>query len=106
MMEMDVVFRKIDRVISRKILDELILVPIRGSVADMECLYTLNEVGARVYQLVDGKKTVGEICDAVVEEFEVGTDRARADVNEFLEKLIEIGSIEEVGSRPRTGTTE
>jgi hypothetical protein len=95
MMEMHSVFCKNEDVVSRKIVDELILVPIRKSVADMESLYTLNEVGARVYELVDGERSVRDICTVIVEEFDVSTEKAEADVVEFLEQLISIGSIAE-----------
>ena len=75
------------------------MVPIRTSVADMESLYTLNEVGARVYSLIDGERSVRDICAAIVEEFEVSDDEAETDVREFLEKLISIKSIEEESSK-------
>jgi hypothetical protein len=94
-MEMNSIFRRNEKVVSRKIVDELILVPIRSSVADMESLYTLNEVGARVYELIDGERTVQDICTAIVEEFEVSNGQAETDVREFLEQLLSIGSIEE-----------
>ena len=71
-MKLDSVYAPNDRVVSRKIVDELILVPIRQSVAEMETLYTLNEVGARVYELIDGQRPVRAIVEAIVEEFEVG----------------------------------
>ena len=67
-MELDSVYARNDRVVSRKIVDELILVPIRQSVAEMETLYTLNEVGARVYELIDGKRPVREIGRASCRE--------------------------------------
>ena len=44
-MELDAIFARNEEVVSRTIVDELILVPIRKDVADMETLYTLNEVG-------------------------------------------------------------
>ena len=94
MIELDAVFCKNDKVVSRKIADELILVPIRQSVADMESLYTLNDVGARVYELIDGERTVSQIRDAIVEEFEVEKEQAEADVMEFLKQLVSVGSIE------------
>jgi hypothetical protein len=100
MIELDTVFRKSESVVSRKIVDELILVPIRKSVADMESLFTLNDVGARIYELIDGKRSVGGICGTIVEEFEVSDAEARADVTEFLEKLKGLGGIEET---PRGG---
>jgi hypothetical protein len=94
MIELDKVFQKNDNVVSRKIVDELILVPIRRNVADMESLFTLNEVGARVYELIDGERSVRDICTVIVEEFEVEAEEAQSDVTAFLEKLLSIESIE------------
>jgi hypothetical protein len=97
-MELDSVYTRNDRVVSRRIVDELILVPIRQNVAEMEALYTLNEVGARVYELIDGKRPVREIVDAIVTEFDVAFETAEADVREFISQLLEIESIREIPS--------
>ena len=97
-MELDSVYARNDRVVSRKIVDELILVPIRQSVAEMETLYTLNEVGARVYELIDGKRPVREIVEAIVAEFDVPFETAEADVREFISQLLQIESIREIAS--------
>ncbi len=97
-MELDSVYVRNDRVVSRKIVDELILVPIRQSVADMEALYTVNEVGARVYELIDGKRPVREIVEAIVSEFDVAFETAEADVREFIAQLLQIEGIREVAS--------
>ena len=97
-MELDSVYARNDRVVSRKIVDELILVPIRQSVAEMETLYTLNEVGARVYELIDGKRPVGEIVEAIVTEFEVAHETAESDVREFITQLLQFEGIREIPS--------
>ena len=95
MIDLDKVYCVNDRVASRKIVDELILVPLRDSVAEMESLYSLNEVGARVYDLVDGKRAVRDIIAAIVEEFDVSAEQAEGDVTQFIEQLVSIKSIEE-----------
>jgi hypothetical protein len=97
-MELDSVYARNDRVVSRKIVDELILVPIRQSVAEMETLYTLNEVGARVYELIDGQRPVRAIVEAIVAEFDVGFETAESDVREFISQLLQIEGIREIAS--------
>jgi hypothetical protein len=97
-MELDSVYDRNDRVVSRRIVDELILVPIRQSVADMEAMYTMNEVGARVYELIDGKRPVREIVEAIVTEFDVAFETAETDVREFISQLLQIESIREISS--------
>ena len=97
-MELDAIFTRNEEVVSRKIVDELILVPMRKDVADMETLYTLNEVGARVYELIDGKRALREIVTTIVNEFEVTEQQAESDVREFIAQLLEVESIYEVES--------
>lgn len=97
-MELDAVFVKNEQVVSRKIVDELILVPMRKDVADMETLYTLNEVGARVYELIDGERPLRDIVSVVLEEFDVTAEQAESDVQEFIAQLVEIESIHRVSS--------
>ena len=92
-MELEDVYTRNEDVISRRIVDELILVSLRKSVADMETLYTLNDVGARVYELIDGTRSIGAIVNDIVSEFEVTEDVAKSDVFEFIEQLLEVESI-------------
>jgi len=51
-------------------------------------LHALSEVGARVWELADGKRDVAGIVDAIVDEYEVERARAEEDVLAFLEILI------------------
>ena len=95
-MELEDVYSRNEEIISRRIVDELILVPLRKSVADMETLYTLNDVGARVYELIDGTRSVGVIVDHIVSEFQVTADVAKSDVFEFIEQLLQVDSIRKV----------
>jgi len=94
-MNLDKIYRLSDKVASRKIVDEVILVPLRDSVAEMDSLYSLNEVGARIHSLVDGKRSVRDIIAVIVEEFDVSSDQAKNDVSDFLEQLLSVKGIEE-----------
>jgi hypothetical protein len=49
--------------------------------------YSLNPVGARVWALLKVPRTTDELVDYVVEEFDVGVDRCRADIEELLGAL-------------------
>ena len=91
---LDKVYKKSDSIVSRKIADEFILVPIRQNVGDLESISTLNEVAARIWELIDGKMKVREIKDKIVEEFEVTSQRAEKDLIEYLKQLKKIGAIE------------
>ncbi len=77
----NMVFRQID--------DEMILVPIRRNVADLESIYTLNPVAARIWELIDGKRQVKDIAKAILQEYEVDERKAEKDLQEFLSQLEE-----------------
>jgi hypothetical protein len=87
------VYKKSDSIVSRKIGDEFILVPIKRDVADLESIYTLNETAARVWELIDGKLKVREIREKLLEEFEVTPSEAERDVIEHLQQLEGIRAI-------------
>ena len=86
-------YAKNPSMVSRRIADEFILVPIRHNVGDLDSIYTLNEVGARIWELIDGEKSVCEIRDRIVEEFDVDSQVAQKDIVELLMQLEEIDSI-------------
>ena len=49
-------YRKNENFVYRMIQHETILVPIKDNVGDMDSLYNLNEVGAFVWERLDGEK--------------------------------------------------
>jgi len=56
--------------------------------------YGLNSVGARVWELLQQPKSVGEIRDTLLEEFEVEAERCERDLLDLLEKMRSEGLIE------------
>lgn len=70
--------------ISRTVEGEAVIVlPESGQVG------ILNEVGTKVWELADGRRSLEEIVAAVVEEFEVTPEQARQDVDAFVRELVE-----------------
>jgi len=82
----------------RRIADEVVLLPVRRNMGDLESIYTLNDVGARVWELIDGHRTLADLRDAVVAEFDVTPERAEADVEVFLARLLDIGALRAAGA--------
>ncbi len=80
----------------RQIADECLLVPIRQQVADLQYIYVLNPVANRIWELLDGKRTLAEVREQLLEEFEVGPQELEQDLQEFMEQLRQIGAIREV----------
>jgi len=49
----------------------------------------LNAVGTRVWELIDGARSVLEIARVIESEYKVDSLRAQTDVAELIERLIE-----------------
>jgi len=85
--------------VAREIAGETIIVPIRNHVGDLDSIYTLNEVGTMIWQLIDGHKSTDEIAEAIHKTYDVKPEEAAKDTVAFLESLAEAGLIEELGQR-------
>jgi Coenzyme PQQ synthesis protein D (PqqD) len=83
-------------VVSRKIEGELIIVPIRSGVGDLNSLYTLNLVGCVLWEFLNEGHTVDEMVQRVCDEFEVTTSQAQQDIEVFLNSLVEEKLVESV----------
>ncbi len=83
------VFIQSDNIVSRKILDETILVPVSGNVADMQKVFTLNSVGEYIWNQLDGNKNLNDITAGIIKNFEVEPLEAGNDMLDFIEELLE-----------------
>jgi hypothetical protein len=82
--------------VTRCVAGETIIVPIRGNVGDLNSIYTLNEVGTKIWELIDGKKSVSKIVEAVRNAYEVPLEEAEKDSVEFLNSLETAGLIRSI----------
>jgi hypothetical protein len=53
----------------------------------------LNPIGSIVWDRMDGTRTVAQLIEAVVEEYEISPEQARRDVLEFIETLRQHGMV-------------
>ncbi len=89
-------FKSSPNIVTRKILDEMLLVPIRGKQADMQKIMTLNGLGEFIWTRLDGDKTLNSIADDIVDNYDVENETAQADMIEFVDMLIEEDLVYEV----------
>ncbi len=68
-----------------------ILVPLAAKVSEMNCLIALNTTGRCVWELLAEDQSVEDLTEVVAERFDVDKDRARADVQAFLDDIERIG---------------
>ena len=93
-MKMGKCYRKSRSMVARAIAEELVLVPIRQNVGNLQSIYNLNEAGAYVWNLLDNELSLEEIVSKVCQEYEVPRTQANADIVKFIEKLESFGAFE------------
>jgi len=81
-------YRRNQDVVSRNIQGELVIVPIRSGVGDLNSLYTLNPVGSVLWDFMNQGHTIGEMVERVCDEFDVTATEARSDIEAFLDSLM------------------
>ncbi len=96
-------YKRKESFVFRKIKNETILVPIKDNVGDMGFIFNLNEVGAFVWEHLDGKNRLLDIKDMIWEEFEVSSQKAEEDLCEFVSQLKEIDAIFRVDNYAKKG---
>jgi hypothetical protein len=60
---------------------------------DTKAFRGLNPVGSRVWELIDGRRNVDEIVEAIAREFDVVRERAAEDVRAFVRALLDRGLV-------------
>jgi len=88
-------FTKGSDFVTRRIAGETIIVPIRSGVGDLNSIYTLNEVGTRIWELIDGRTQSSQIVEVIGTEYEVTAEETAKDVAEFLQSLEAAGLIKD-----------
>ena len=80
-------FKKNDDIVRRDIADEILLVPIRGNIVDMQQIFALDEVSGFIWDQLEVARPYGEILEAVLENYDVTREQADSDLEEFLTAL-------------------
>ncbi len=78
-----------NRMVCRKVENEMVLVPLVNNVAEMKVIYTLNEVASFIWEKIDYINSVDELAKEVVATFEVELKTAQNDISEFFNTLLE-----------------
>jgi len=71
-------------VLSQEVSGETVLLDMQS-----ESYFGLDEVGTRIWQLLQEKHSLQEVFDVMLEEYEVEEKQLEKDLNELLNKLID-----------------
>jgi hypothetical protein len=86
-----------DTIVAREIEGELIIVPLVSGIGDMEDeLFTLNETGKAIWDLLKGKMSLKDIVEDLSMEFEAPEGEIKKDVIGLVEELLKRRMVVEV----------
>jgi hypothetical protein len=71
-----------ERVVARRLGEEMVLLN-----TETEAYFTLNDVGARVWELIDGRQTLATIIRQLLAEYDVPETELQTDVDELLSQF-------------------
>ena len=81
---------KAEDIIWRRIGDEIVVIKDDGL-----SMHVLNKTAAHIWELCDGTCRVDELAAGLCKRFDVTFERARIDVKEIIEKLVNINILTE-----------
>jgi tRNA uridine 5-carbamoylmethylation protein Kti12 len=87
------ILKKSEEVVSREIEGETILLPLYKSSKDMNYIYTLNKTAAAAWRLIDGKKTLHQIKEELVKEYDVDEEKAVKQLSQLVKDLRSIKAV-------------
>lgn len=93
MMAEEQIFVRNPDYIFRKIVDEVVLVPIHQDVVDMKYIYTLNDVGAFVWQSLEAPTSFRSLVTALANKYDVDYETIVEDLGTFLRELEACGAV-------------
>lgn len=79
----------------RQVMDNTVAVPTGQTVLVFNGMIMLNDVSKCIWQCLEQETSLEGIITAVTDTFEVSYDQARADIEEFCNKLRQLQLLEE-----------
>ena len=81
---------QVEDVIWRRIGDDIVVISNDGLAT-----HILNKTAAFIWELCDGKHGIDDMAGSLYDHFDVPEEEAKADVREIIEKLLQLGILEQ-----------
>ena len=78
----------------RQVADTWVVLPLGSATLDFNGMLTLNESGVLLWRLLEQGTDRDALVEKLLSEYEVSRQEAAADVEEFLNKLIQAGCVD------------
>ncbi len=93
-MDWSLVYRRAEGFLYQQMGEQAFLVPVRDGVASLTDVHVLDsEVALRVWELFDGKRSLADVREAVLAEFDASPEVVEEDLARFVAELARIGVV-------------
>ncbi len=87
------VYEKTKPAVVREVDGEQVLVEMDESGKEMLRVHLVNEVGARIFELINGSRSLQDLSREICREFDGDPDHIESDVKTFISELCSMGQI-------------
>lgn len=92
-MDENKIFKKSDQMVTREIEGEIVLLPLYKSSKKLSYIHTLNETAASAWELIDGKNSLADIKDKLMDKFDIDEAKLSRQLDELIKDLKSVKAI-------------
>lgn len=84
-----------DGFIMKNVAGSNVVLPLGERQAEIRGIITFNEIGAEVFNMLDGTNSVEEIIAKIVKDYDAPYETVKSDVEKLIEKMRQNGLVED-----------
>lgn len=88
-MDTAIKFLRSENTISSRLLDELVMLNIEKGK-----YFSFNPVATRIWEMLEVPMEIDQLCNLLLEEYEVEAEQCRVETKDCLDELIKIGLVQ------------
>ncbi|MDY6048322.1 MAG: PqqD family protein [Bacilli bacterium] len=77
----------------KKVVNQYLVIRVEDALV-LDNMITINEIGKDIFDFLKEEHSEDEVVSYILSNYEVSEEKAREDVHEFIEKLIQKGIVE------------
>lgn len=77
--------------ILKKVCDEAMIIPLVDGGMDMSKVFNINEIGVIIYEGLENNKTIEQIKNDIISEYDIDEKTVLNDINDFIAELKQKG---------------
>lgn len=99
MIELSDIYTQAENIVTRKVMDEILLVPICGDIASMENIFTLNSSGYFIWTLLENELPLSAVVERMSDHYGLRMEIVQQDVCELIVELKASGLVNHQAER-------